>query len=210
MSIPRSLPPVLSLAMRESGAAGYAVYEDGVRTFSSGLAVPESDGDGLAVLSFELRGATLSFVFPSRTVSREAAATLDRVVETVEEIWRLGHLSETYSALAARIGVLEMELADSKIADRASGLAGCDRAFSLISRHVETVLRPSQFAALLERITQTLEEEVADRELAMQAKRILQTVHGMSEEQAHLHLRITSRKTRKPLKEVAKELIGSY
>jgi hypothetical protein len=52
-----------------------------------------------------------------------------------------------------------------------------------------------------------LEEKVAERKLVTKAKALLETRHGMSEEEAHLQLQAISRKTRKPVREVARELI---
>jgi AmiR/NasT family two-component response regulator len=63
---------------------------------------------------------------------------------------------------------------------------------------------------VLEQLTRELEEEVEERRLTNRAKAILQSVHGMSEEQAHAHLRQTSRKTRRKLKDVAVELIERH
>jgi AmiR/NasT family two-component response regulator len=79
-----------------------------------------------------------------------------------------------------------------------------------IARHVEGVLRPASTGRVLEQLTKDLEEEVEERRLTNRAKAILQSVHGMSEEQAHMHLRQTSRKTRKKLKDVAVDLIERH
>jgi AmiR/NasT family two-component response regulator len=62
---------------------------------------------------------------------------------------------------------------------------------------------------MLEQRLRELEEEIAERKLTGQAKAVLQSTYNMSEEQAHLHLRTISRKSRKPLKEVAQELIDA-
>jgi len=89
---------------------------------------------------------------------------------------------------------------DSKIADRVRGFLsnrGETSPVDAISRHVEGVLKPASTGRVLEQLTKELEEEVEERRLTNRAKAILQSVHGMSEEQAHMHLRQTSRKTRK-------------
>ncbi len=44
----------------------------------------------------------------------------------------------------------------------------------------------------------------------MQSKELLQSFHGMTEDQAYRHLRYRSRTTRRRLGEVALELIGHY
>jgi len=116
-----------------------------------------------------------------------------------------------YVGQAARIGELEAELVDAKIAARLSGLlvdgAGAKNLIDTIESHVEVVLRPKGFGAMLEQTLRELEDEIAERKLTTQAKAVLQSAQGMSEEQAHLHLRTISRKSRRPLKQVALELI---
>ena len=47
---------------------------------------------------------------------------LERIAGAIEEVWSLSLLPATYARNAARIGELESELADSKIADRARGM----------------------------------------------------------------------------------------
>jgi AmiR/NasT family two-component response regulator len=106
---------------------------------------------------------------------------------------------------------LEAELIDAKIAARVSGLledgARNGDAIGTLEDHAEGVLRPSEFGTMLEQRLKELEEEIAGRKLTAQAKAMLRSAHGMSEEQAHFHLRAISRKSRRPLKEVEKEMI---
>jgi AmiR/NasT family two-component response regulator len=78
-----------------------------------------------------------------------------------------------------------------------------------MERHIETVLRASQSLKLLEKTSQQLEEELAERKLTQTAKSILIETCGMSEEEAHLHLRSLSRKSRRPLKAIAQDLIDA-
>jgi AmiR/NasT family two-component response regulator len=80
-------------------------------------------------------------------------------------------------------------------------------AIDTIARHVESVLRPGQLGTVLGELTQGIEQEIAERELANRAKAILQSRYGMSEDQAHVHLRLVSRKSRKPLRDVARDLL---
>ncbi len=120
-------------------------------------------------------------------------------------------LIETYAERAARIGEMEAALIDSKIVARIEGLlagsAPAGDAVAAAESHVEGVLRPSEFDRMLERSARFLEEEIEERKVTSHAKAILESEYGMTEEQAHLHLRSMSRKSRKPLKEVAQELI---
>jgi hypothetical protein len=136
---------------------------------------------------------------------------LERIAGAIEEIWRLPLIPQAYARNAARIGELEAELADSKIADRACGLLGAGppppAAIDTIVRHVESVLRPGQLAAVLGQLIVEIEQEIAERDLANRAKALLQSRFGMSEDQAHVHLRLVSRKSRKRLRDVARDLL---
>ena len=226
MSFLQSLQPLALLALREAGGEGYAICDvdqvSGRQTlkFSYGVPVPDSESNSktetFSVAAFPLRvdGAvtgTLSFVFRGGAISPEVRALLERVAGPVEAVWQFAQMPKAYAALAARIGELEAELADSKIADRARGLLGTvsqtQGSLDIVERHVEGVLRSSQLMKLLEEVSRELEEKIAERKLVTQAKAVLQGLHGMSEEQAHLQLQTISRKTRKPIKDVAQELI---
>jgi AmiR/NasT family two-component response regulator len=80
-------------------------------------------------------------------------------------------------------------------------------AIDTIARHVESVLRPGQLAAVLEQLVVEIEQEISERDLANRAKALLQSRYGMSEDQAHVHLRLVSRKSRKRLRDVARDLL---
>jgi AmiR/NasT family two-component response regulator len=69
------------------------------------------------------------------------------------------------------------------------------------------VLRPGQLGTVLAQLFQEIEREIEERELANRAKAVLQTRYGMSEDQAHVHLRLVSRKSRKRLRDVARDLL---
>jgi hypothetical protein len=219
----RSLHPLALLAAKEVGAAGFAIYQVDPKTearelkFSWGVAIPESGVTGFTVDSFALRAGEdvtgiLTFVFRGNGIAPAARETLERIAGAMEEVWRLSLLPATYARNAARIGELETELVDSKIADRARGLlangAPPPDAIDTIGRHVESVLRPSQLATVLGQLTQEIEQEIAERELASRAKAVLQRRYGMSEDQAHVHLRLVSRKSRKRLRDVARDVLA--
>ena len=221
-ALPRSLHPLALLATREAGADGYAIHQRDTVTgrsevkFAWGAAVPEAPETGLTVASFPLHAGddatgVLTFVFRGAVVSLGAQSVLKRIAGAVEEVWRLSLVPQTYARDAARIGELEAELADSKIADRACGLlaAGPPRsdAIDTIVRHVESVLRPGQLAAVLGQLAEEREQEIAERDLTNRAKAVLQSRYGMSEDQAHVHLRLVSRKSRKRLRDVARDLL---
>lgn len=220
--LPRSLHPLALLAAREAGASGFAIYQcdpaGGQREckLGWGVTVPEPGEAGITVTSFPLRAGddvtgVLVFVFCEASISRQAQSVLDQVAGAIEEVWRLSLVPAAYARSAARIGELETELTDSKIADRARGLLANGalprEATHTIVRHVESVLRPGQFATVLDQLFREIEQEIAERELANRAKAVLQSRYGMSEDQAHAHLRLVSRKSRKRLRDVARDLL---
>jgi hypothetical protein len=153
----------------------------------------------------------LVFGFLSKEVPPFSQIVLGRVLAGIEAVWRLLERQDHYAALAARIGSLEAELADAKIADRTLGLlekaSGSPDALTAALRHIDSVLLTRQSASALERLAKELEDELAERALAVKAKAVLQSQYGMSEEQAHVHLRLTSRRSRRPMREIARELI---
>jgi hypothetical protein len=218
----RSLQPLALLAAQEVGAEGFAMYQVEPRTgarelkFAWGTSIPEPGAAGFAVDLFPLRAGealtgVLAFAFRCNAIAPATHAILERIAGAMEEVWRLSLLSDSYARDAARIGELETELADSKIADRARGLlangAPPADAIDTILRHVESVLRPGQLGTALGQLTQEIEQEIEERELASRAKELLQSRYGMSEDQAHVHLRLVSRKSRKRLRDVARAVI---
>jgi hypothetical protein len=220
--LPQSLHPLALLAAREAGADGFAIQQlrpaDGRREvkFAWGVPPPEAGEGELTVVSFPLHAGeevtgSLLFVFRGAVIAAQARPLLERISAAIEQVWRLSLLPDAYAQQAARIGELETELADSKIADRARGLlaSGVPSRDSLdtIIRHVESVLRPGQLGTVLGQMTEQIEQEIAERELANRAKAVLQRRYGMSEDQAHVHLRLVSRKSRKRLRDVAQDVL---
>jgi hypothetical protein len=217
----RSLQPLALLAAQEAGAEGFAIYQvDPKETrelkLAWGAAVPASGDAGFTVDSFPLRAdeavtGVLVFVFRGSVISTATRAVLERIAKAIEEVWRQSLVPAVYARNAAHIGELETELADSKIADRARGMLASGApprdAIDTIVRHVESVLRPGQLGTVLGQLTQEIEQEIAERELANRAKAVLQSRYGMSEDQAHVHLRLVSRKSRKRLRDVARDLL---
>lgn len=209
---------------REAGADGYTLYafDPGsglsVEKCSSGWVVPGTGRDGVHVISLPLRArgtevARLVFGFLTAEIPPHSYIVLGQIMSAMEAVWGFTQRAEAYSQVASRIAVLEVELTNSKISDRARGLLdnGVDEsdAVRTLTRHIETVLRPRPSIELLEQLLQSLEEERIARELTAQAKAVLQNTRGMSEEQAHHHLRITSRRSRKSVTEIARDLIDA-
>ncbi len=215
-----SLSTLAQLALQEAGAIGYAIFKrlpnstDILRQDASGVAIDEAAvRQGAAGVLLWPLGADgiLAFVFSDESNARRAQPQLDRIAKAIDSVWSAAHAAARYSDLANQVADLEASLMDSRIADRARGFIGNREhadALDAIARHVETVLRPASTAQVLEQRSRDLEEEVEERRLTKRAKTILQNVHGMSEEQAHAHLRQISRKTRRKLKDVAVDLIA--
>jgi hypothetical protein len=134
---------------------------------------------------------------------------LERTVAAIEALWTLLEKQRGYAGLAIRIGELEAELAGSKIQDRAEGLISAAKPGSQVTarivEHVESVIARSE-SGVLERTVAELEREIEERAWTARAKVLLQA-SGMSEDEAHRHLRVTSRRTRKPLIDVAREVL---
>lgn len=220
--LPRSVQPLVEIAVHDAGAAGYALYEidpvtsQRVLKLTWGVPAPLLQSAGFTVASFSLDvgdkvGGVLAFIFRGSVIPEASRIILGRIARAIEAVWRLTLVPSDYARNAARVGEMELDLADSKIADRARGmLAGGSLpadALETIMRHVETVLRPGQLRTVIAQLTEQAEQEIAERELASRAKEVLQSRYGMSEDQAHAHLRVVSRKSRKRLRDVAREIL---
>jgi hypothetical protein len=189
-------------------ACGSVITEDALERASS----PDNANSSIVTYALGTEGV-LAFRFHNHARFGEVRPQLDRVAGTIEAVWRAAQARERYAQLASQVAELESCLMDSKIADRARGLLlnhGGSPPVELIVRHVEGVLRERSTRRILEQIAQELEEEVEERRLAGRAKAILQSVQGMSEEDAHAHLRLVSRNSRRRLKDVAREVIGRH
>lgn len=210
-----SLSALALIAQREAGAAGYAFFQrdrDGklTRQDQGGAEIRESDVVGASTVDTYPLGngdGILALVFDGREHRKPGS-----ILEAIAAVWTAARRTGQYSQLANELADLEARLMDSKIADRASGLSGHPDPVSIeaISRHVESVLRPLPARRALEQLSRDLEQEVEERRLANQAKTILRSFHGMSEEEAHAHLRKASRQSRRPLREIAVEVIDRH
>jgi hypothetical protein len=222
--LPRSLGLVASLGLRDGLAKGYAIHqlldhgEAWERKAAEGLQVPESDADGLAVISYalgteETPTGALSFVLGT-TVPRDSRRFLEKIAKMCQAIWGIWHIHAVYARHVLRIAELEAELADAKIADRAQAMLQMEEApahylhpVDIISRSVHTILGPYQLQNVLKRVVEDLERDTAEYELVRRAKGFLQERQNITEAQAYLHLRLVSRQTRRPLPDVASELM---
>ncbi len=219
--VPQSLVLVARLGLRNGLAEGFAIDQllDGgeawERRIAEGLSVPPSDGNGLTVLSFalgteETETGALSFALSSAS-SSNAPHVLQQIARVCQSIWRNWHNHTAYVRDILRIADLEAELADSKIADRAQALLAMGEAhtnpITTISQSVATVLGPYQLGKVLKKLVEDLERDVAEYAVIRQAKEYLQERQSITEAQAYLHLRQVSRQTRRPLPDIATELV---
>jgi hypothetical protein len=220
---PRSIESLANLALRELPADGFAIYQldpgsaEPVLKACGGLQATKSgEAEGFGVASFPLTidddvAGLLSFVFRNGTISAPARLLVEKIAGAIESLWRFSLIPARYARIALRIGELEVELADAKIADRAAGMlqnAGSSgNPIDAIAHHVESVLRPSGFDNALVETEGRFAQQLAERQLTSRAKAVLQSRYGISEEQAHVHLRIVSRASRKKLRDVAQALI---
>jgi AmiR/NasT family two-component response regulator len=119
--------------------------------------------------------------------------------------------SEATCDIVAEIARLEAELADLRIADRASEILAqrdpAQETVKAVHRHIERVLEGTDSASTLKQQLETLRSQVQDRRLVNRAKAFLQKTRRMSEEEAYLHLRNASRRERRPLREIANEVL---
>jgi hypothetical protein len=213
-----SLAPLALLALRETAAAGYAIHRfdgNGAICLSAyGLSLAEGREEGLLVAQFSLRVeaievGTLSFVFRGRGIPENAGAVLERLARTIESVWLLSYIPDTLIQLATRIGRLQAELADLKIADRARSFLAHPEPNStgILASHVESVLQARRLEAQLQQLVGELENQIHERKLISEAKSLLQRSYGLTEEAAYARLRVTSHRSRRRLGDVAQQVI---
>jgi AmiR/NasT family two-component response regulator len=225
----QSVTSLALFAMHAAGAVGFSISElspvsgaPSVR-FSHGLLMPQwvnlkpglNRGDGLAIASYPLHtegvlAGLLAFVFRGAEVSEEKLSILNRLAAIIETIQALPQIT---ASLASRLGNLDAELAGIKIAERARGILAAGmlepEAIDTLVAHVERVLEGRRFGSALEQLLPDLEDQVAKRRIVVRAKTLLESRHGISEEQAYLMLRVKSRSSRRRLSEVAQELLAA-
>jgi hypothetical protein len=214
--------PLALLAMREANADGYVLYkyENGagpVRICGSGLAIPAFPQEGTSLARFPLRAGnrevgSLAFVFRCSAIPDGAWRLIERAARMVESIWSLFAPSEKAVDLLTRISRRQAELADLKIAERALGFLNHPEpgAAETMALHVECVLRARRFEALLDQFAGELEDQIEERKIIAKAKDLLQTKQGITEEEAYAQLRLSSRRSRRRIFEVAHQVIHEH
>ncbi len=125
----------------------------------------------------------------------------------------LGRLNreQQIQTLMTEVTRLELELADCKIAERTAGLIPRNIAErvdpEMVGRHIARVLDSCADTAALEKRIETLKAELASRERISRAKALVQKKYGITEEQAYRRLQRASRRARRPLVQVAEEIV---
>lgn len=214
-ALPESVEVLASLALKVTAADGYAIYEIDAGTGERTLKLAAGLTEG-TVFRFPLgraeRSGEIVFVCVEGSGGDEGT-NLEPIAHAIDQVWHLSFRSECYAREAARIGALEAQLADSKIAERARGLRDASSSSSEVAEtllhHVASVLRPSEIESALAQFARDLGQQIAERELTSRAKAVLQDRYGLSEEQAHTHLRVVSRTSRKRLRDVAEAVIAN-
>ena len=140
-----------------------------------------------------------------------AADLISGLSSVASSLLRRVRHSEATCDIVAEIARLEAELADLRIADRASEILAqrdpAQETVKAVHRHIERVLEGTDSASTLKQQLETLRSQVQDRRLVNRAKAFLQKTRRMSEEEAYLHLRNASRRERRPLREIANEVL---
>lgn len=113
--------------------------------------------------------------------------------------------------LLAEITQAESELANLKIAqwatDYVNSAKWTERESFRLQQHVSRVLDAADINQNLREHLTILQSRLHDRRLLATAKARVQHVFGMTEESAYLFLRNTSRRTRRPLRDIAQAVL---
>ena len=137
---------------------------------------------------------------------------LDGLTSAAAELLQRANQTQAAAHVLAEITELEVELADLKIADRATAIlgesGGTEQGVSIVQEHVQRVLDGIDAGSTLTQQLQALRRQVQDRKLLNRAKAFLQRTRRMSEEEAYLHLRNASRRKRTPLRDIAQEVLS--
>ena len=146
------------------------------------------------------------FLFQGESIREEQQGVLERAARTIEKLWSLSVTSERLLAPTIRISRLEAEVADLKIADRTRGFSerAVPNATEIMAEHVAEVARAQQVEALPEQKVGELDTQLRERRLVSEANSLWLSSYGPSEAQAYVRLRLTSRRSRQRLGQVAR------
>ncbi len=161
-----------------------------------------------------LRGLiTLGWRKTSSAADKSSIERLKSLIDCAASLLlREPHQSAT-SRLLAEISEVETELANLKIAQRAADFVNnsqwTERAPFTLQEHVSRVLEGVDINQNLREHLAILQSRLHDRRLLATAKARVQHALGVNEEGAYLFLRNTSRRTRRPLRDIAQDVLNS-
>ncbi|PWU10263.1 MAG: hypothetical protein C5B51_04625 [Terriglobia bacterium] len=215
--------PLALVAMRELNAEGFAIYQyergrsGAVIVCEHGLPVPRDPQESTSVARVPLHWQNrevgwLAFVFRGSTVPDNAWRAIERLAWMVESISSLFAPPQRAVDLIMNISRRQAELADLKIAERAQGFLEHPepRAAETLALHVENVLRSRRFEAELDQLARELDDQMEERRIIAEAKALLQTRQGITEEEAYAQLRLSSRRSRRRIFEVAHKVVAEH
>lgn len=147
-----------------------------------------------------------------------------RASPTAEQIEQAFGLSSALAPIIGRIGKIrelqqlvvdvasaQSELANSKIAEQATGLLTSNPSGPIDSEvirvHVGRVLQGTDESISLRDHLEEIRKELGGRQAIADAKEILRQEYNFTEQQAYVALRNASRRLRRPLSDVANEVI---
>jgi hypothetical protein len=225
-SFTRSMSALAELGMKATSALGYTLFQRTPETRLTSVAgygqrieaAELAAGNDQTLLALPLRGSGYSDgIAAYRFASMEARSRANRPLlllgEAMQALWAVRGQESAFVSLARRLSALESQLIDSRIADRAHGVLTDDvapPALERIAEHVRSVLESASTTRSIEQLLKELEDEIDERRVAAEAKAILQKTHALSEEQAYTHLRLLSRKSRRRVRDVARDIVEQH
>ena len=227
MNLNRSIQILLSSALKTIGCASAALYEHGEHDdylylrgsacLKAGVAWPQKVKPGQytsSAISIPVFGANhligllgIHLASPG-DLNFESLDAAHELTQALASLLLLSRKLRSYDQLAAEISALHFELADEKIADRASGLLEERHSQDTVAAHVDRVADSLRFMDELQATIKDVRSQLNSRRLLHDAKQKLRRDNGITEEEAYLTLRHWSRSTRTPLGEIADRVLS--
>lgn len=142
---------------------------------------------------------------------RIATDRLQPLLDCAAALLNRGGQTSAALRLIAEIANLESDLANLKIAERAAGVVNgadwTDHAPFVLQQHISRVLEGTDITRELKGQLAALQSRLHDRQVLATAKARLQDTLELDEESAYLFLRNASRRARRPLREIAQDIL---
>ena len=152
--------------------------------------------------------ATLSWTSGARRIATDR---LQPLLDCAAALLNRGGQTSAALRLIAEIANLESDLANLKIAERAAGVVNgadwTDHAPFVLQQHISRVLEGTDITRELKGQLAALQSRLHDRQVLATAKARLQDTLELDEESAYLFLRNASRRARRPLREIAQDIL---